>query len=1165
MKSHQLYHFILAILCVLLAWETSVIRVAAQPPNENSTKPANKKNSVHTPSSLSKKKEEIAGNTELDEETKKRALDAYTLAIASQKKSSDNKNLVAQNLKEAEQATKHAERLKKELTDLLATEPMLPQNDSIKELEKLLVGIETEIARLKMEEETAKKEITQRPENAKVIRQNLPQIPGKIDQYKTELENLDNADLNPIVRDALKAELSTRIVALESEEQALNTELARYDAEERTGLLKTKLDLLTQQLSYKRKMEKLITSALMKKKAESAKIDVENAQNAVIEVDPTLKPYAVVNQELAEEVQKITVSTNQYQIALQKVNAELELVEKSYNQTYSKVEQIGLTNAIGTLLRREKSRLSIKDIELTDPIVLQQTIEETHYKLLDYTDQRLELSDPEPLIQEILTKNRSNNKGENDQLLEKTVRNLIADRQEFLDALNKNYQALFEVLIELDSSNNKYQTTRNRYLNYIDERVLWIRSNREIWSHFSIDLNDKWLSEKSHWLAGWSEWKTQFSKEPIPFSLIFLVTIVLIYLRSHFKRVLKSLSVEGLKANQTSVIPTLRATLLTFLVSCPFSLILILMGWKISYWPNEQFHFAAFGSGCMQTGFYFLALEFFRNICYRHGLGVAHLNWPKNVTSHIHTNLTWLLISSLPIWFILNVLLNDSNEPGTDLIERFSLILLMLLVLLFCLSFFLRKNGFDALSSLKSMSWLTKLKYPLLILLCAIPAAYMILAVLGYYYTAIILMFRTIHALILIMSFMFLRSVLLRIITLQKRKLSIQQARQKRLAALAETGQTSAEVTNPSLQPDLGIISEQSRRLVNLTVQAIIIVGLYFILIDILPALKGLENWKIWTTTVNVTVPPPSENGLNLNQDNQQADELPTTREVTRNVTVVDLGIAIIVACITIIAARNLPGLIEFTLLKQLEISAAFRYTAINMASYFILLVGSIYVFQTLGLGWSKVQWLVTALTFGLGFGLQEIFANFVAGIILLFEQPIRVGDIVTVDGVSGTVTKIKIRATTITNWDRQDYVIPNKDFITGRVLNWTLSDSINRLTINVGVAYDSNVIHVRELLHDIVASQVEIMKDPQPIIFFEQFGDSCLNFRLLLYLSSPDNRLKVTHEIHEKILLTFKEHGIEIPFPQRDLNINDWPPVNTDPQKTVEVDPKGPHDVTTE
>ncbi len=201
-------------------------------------------------------------------------------------------------------------------------------------------------------------------------------------------------------------------------------------------------------------------------------------------------------------------------------------------------------------------------------------------------------------------------------------------------------------------------------------------------------------------------------------------------------------------------------------------------------------------------------------------------------------------------------------------------------------------------------------------------------------------------------------------------------------------------------------------------------------------------------------------------------------------------------------------------------------------------MIGTIAACSTIGLQWSQIQWLATALTFGLAFGLQEMFANFVAGLIILLERPIRVGDVVTVDDVTGVVSRIRIRATSITNWDRKEYVVPNKEFITGRLLNWTLSDKVNRVVVEVGLAYGSDTEKARELLLQAANDHPSVLKDPASIASFEGFGDNSLNLVLRTFLPSLENRLQVISELHTAIDLAFRQAGLEIAFPQRDLHI---------------------------
>jgi potassium efflux system protein len=173
---------------------------------------------------------------------------------------------------------------------------------------------------------------------------------------------------------------------------------------------------------------------------------------------------------------------------------------------------------------------------------------------------------------------------------------------------------------------------------------------------------------------------------------------------------------------------------------------------------------------------------------------------------------------------------------------------------------------------------------------------------------------------------------------------------------------------------------------------------------------------------------------------------------------------------------------------------------------------------------------------------LQEIFANFVSGLIILFERPVRIGDVVTIDNVTGSVSRIQIRATTITDWDRKEYIVPNKEFVTGKLLNWTLSDKTNRIVVRVGVAYGTDTEKVLAILQEIADEHPLILKDPPPIVAFEGFGDSTLDLVLRCFLPNLDNRLKVVTQLHVTIDRRFREAGIDIAFPQRDVHIRSFP-----------------------
>jgi len=255
-------------------------------------------------------------------------------------------------------------------------------------------------------------------------------------------------------------------------------------------------------------------------------------------------------------------------------------------------------------------------------------------------------------------------------------------------------------------------------------------------------------------------------------------------------------------------------------------------------------------------------------------------------------------------------------------------------------------------------------------------------------------------------------------------------------------------------------------------------------------------------------------------------------------VTLGQVLLALILAMVALAASRNVPGLIEITLLQRLELDSGLRNAVTALVRYTIAIVGLLVAFSVAGLSWSKVQWLAAALTFGLAFGLQEIFANFVSGLIILFERPIRIGDTVTVGDVSGEVTQIRFRATTVTDWDRKELIVPNKEFITTRLINWTLTDPVLRIIIPVGVAYGSDVKKTTDALLRVAKRYQNVLDEPPPRALFLGFGDSSLSFELRVFIPSMDYLIEVKDAMHRGIDAEFRKQGVEIAFPQRDLHI---------------------------
>ncbi len=242
------------------------------------------------------------------------------------------------------------------------------------------------------------------------------------------------------------------------------------------------------------------------------------------------------------------------------------------------------------------------------------------------------------------------------------------------------------------------------------------------------------------------------------------------------------------------------------------------------------------------------------------------------------------------------------------------------------------------------------------------------------------------------------------------------------------------------------------------------------------------------------------------------------------------LGVYIISKLINRIVLRRI--LIRF------DIERSIRYNMIRLGHYIVMTIGTLFAFQFVGLDLSSLTVIFGLLSVGIGFGLQNIASNFISGLILLFERPIKVGDRVTVGDVEGIVSAINMRATTVNSLRNISIIVPNSDFISARVTNWSYGDPKIRVDIDVGVSYGSDLDTVLKALTEVAEENSDVLKYPRPQVLLMSFGDSSWNMQLRFWLASPEGYYRVRSAINCAIVRKFHERNIEIPFPQRDLHL---------------------------
>jgi small-conductance mechanosensitive channel len=255
------------------------------------------------------------------------------------------------------------------------------------------------------------------------------------------------------------------------------------------------------------------------------------------------------------------------------------------------------------------------------------------------------------------------------------------------------------------------------------------------------------------------------------------------------------------------------------------------------------------------------------------------------------------------------------------------------------------------------------------------------------------------------------------------------------------------------------------------------------------------------------------------------------------------IAIFFLVIWLSVIFSKMIRIFLEEEVLDRMGLSKGLPNTIALLIRYTLVAAGFLAAASAAGLRMTNLTIILGAMSVGIGFGLQNIFNNLVSGLILLLERPIKIGDTIEVGALIGTVKSIGIRSSNVHTFDGAEIIVPNGNLISSEVVNWTLSDKRRRIEVLAGVAYGSDPHRVKEIFMNILNDHPDIIDDPPPNVFFNDLGESSLDFRLLFWTYNYDEWVRIRSEIIFNIHDALKAEGIEIPFPQRDLHIRSVEP----------------------
>lgn len=1050
----------------------------------------------------------VAASDTLPPKDKALVMDLYQRAIENLKVVDDNRNKASQYIEQMNTAPARLQELQRELDNVRQPAP-LSDRMSAGELEQELLREQSELLRLRNAQgELSSRALTEQQNTASLLEEALQAQSAILAQASRPLTNepLEVANAREVF------ELS-EVSAANSRVDMLRQRLLSRDS--RLQVLDRERQLLDRQIRAASATVAQLESKLNEVRQTEAEQRAQQAQEREARLHtagPEAKAVAGETAGLAEDLSVVARRVDELLKKLENLRQERARVDRYYSSMTQQLAIAGADRlaALSVDLLAQRQQFSRSLSAPLDTSELDKELTTAHMHQLKLEDRQLTLAET------------------GEQASDRLMQELLIERQQLVQESINAYRRYSAALMDVLSENNGLQTQVNEYRNLLDSRLFWIPSLAPLPGVFLSGVQDELAA-----FFSLQRWHTMLWPSPgrtwswlAGAALLLLATAILLG-QFRLQRWLEQWGQHVGKVTRDRFAHTLLTLVVSLALALPGPAVLMAL---VIWLPS-----GAVAQGLANTTVMWFGLGLLYQIARPGGLGEIHFDWDRELLQKLRKHCVWFaLVLSAPL-FLMPVAsdLGSSSQVISRLLFA-AVAVILLLAVHTLLNPGLPLPGAHEHRNPAAMTRQRQiLLYALYALLILLPVLMWTLSWMGYHFTALAIQSRLFLTLGLLTLVLIVYALAVRAVAVVERRLKRERVLAQRLAEreLRQEKQAADEAAEGMPEvievPEIGMVevSQQSRAFVSWMAALIGFWVCWEIWGSLLPALNVFDSIQLW----HVTSADP---------------DIPS-----RVVTVFDLLLALVVLVLTYLGVRNLPGILEISVLRTMKLDAGANYAITTVLKYVIVLIGAVTSLNLIGVQWSKLQWLVAAIGVGLGFGLQEILANFVSGLLILFERPIRVGDTVTVGGQTGKVSKIRIRATTLTDGDRKEQIIPNKVFITGQLTNWTLSDPMIRCVIQVGVGYGSDVLLVHKLLTDILANNPRVVKDPSPAVFFVGFGASSLDFELRAFVPTLNDQMPLKHELHMTINQVFTEHNIEIPFPQQDVWIRENPHPDKEPE----------------
>ena len=918
-------------------------------------------------------------------------------------------------------------------------------------------------------------------------------------------QKLDDPTTSSLLKQQIQLEL--QLIELKN----IYNQVLLKNSDQLTVLYQSRYELLNARVQALQKQIAAIQDVINQKNLAKTQNQVEQAQQQSqnVEQNPLIQKELNLNAQLSQYLLEQTEKTNtltQDELRMRNVLDNLTQTQRTIDEQISALQG---TLVLSRIIQQQKQKLPT-NLNIQG---LSKQIADLRVQIFDITQKRNELYDIDAYISKIeQDENKSFTPAEKTQLT-----NLLTERRKVGSDLIKSLNNQLNLAISLELTQQQITQISDQIQSKLDQQSFWVKSNNPI----NLDWFKKLPMSLKAQFDGIGKklgFPTNFDNLPYLLAYVFILFViggVILKFKNAIKQRLAVINGEINTLRSDSQWHTPLALFYTAFLSLSGTLWFLaacqLLGFFFVKNPQEFWEWSLSMAG------YWWFFSFILATLRPNGIVVRHFGFSQESAANIQ-DVTKRIIVSVVLLLNTSIFSNvmDSGLANDVLGEINTIVALIFCIAIIAPRFIRTEKSFNLNDTDQRDKKIFKL---VRILLQLVPIILIVLIAVGYYYTALNLITHLINTYIAWVVWSLIRYTIYRGITVASRRLAyrrLQEKRQQKQQDNPEASKSDEVVINEQEEGlALNDVRNQLLRFADLFIWTALFAILYYVWSDLVTVVSYLRDITLWQQTST------TEAGV-----------------VTETISLFNLIVALIIVVITYILVRNIQGILEVLIFSRVKLSQGTPYTITTLLTYALVAVGGAWAFSTLGMSWSKLQWLFAALSVGLGFGMQEIFANFVSGIILLFERPIRVGDTVTINDVTGTVAKIRIRAITMIDPDRKEVIVPNKSFVTGQVTNWALSNTVTRLVVSVGVAYGSDLDLVKRLLLQAANELPTVLRDPEPRALFLNFGASTLDHELRVYVGQVADRNDTLDALNRRVNELFAENNIDIAFNQLDIFI---------------------------